>query len=584
MILVACVSMGLTIATLLVHRFEASPSSHNPAPPMPFTSFLGQETNPTWSPDGKKLAYTWDEDRPGHFHNFLQQMGEAMPIRLTKSSTQEFRPVWSPDGHEIAFLRSVGTDRFQVIRHRVDNGAESPVITVSYSWPLSDDPPALDWSPDGSTLLVSEQPSPAAPVRLVLVNIATGRSRIFTQPKYGTSGDIEAKFSPDGSRIAFRRGGLGDLYVAAIEGEAGTTAQQLTNESMGVRGIAWSADGRFIFFGHYRDNGYAIWKISAEGGDPTPVTSSEQDIEPTVSHDGHYLAFEHHDLATNLIEIPLGTSEAPKPLSPSDKLDGGAAYSPDGKRLAFVSNRSGSEELWMQSSEGSDLHQITHLQGIGVPIGMDWSPDNRSLVLSIRSAGSTNLFVYRQDNSNLEKISSSKDRFMSPLYSKDGRYIYFSSNSEGDSRIWRLPLDGARSPEQMYGDNAIYFQQSDDGRYLYFTTPGGSTLQIMRRNLKTGGLDSIFRSDRKLYGVTSYVVHHNVLYMLVSTQLQNTAELLALDLNHGTIRSLRQIDNVEHDLAAGSAVFSNLTVSPDGRAIVLAEIQRSNADVYFMPL
>ncbi len=48
LILVACVSVGLTVATVLAHRFETAPASHSPIPPMPFTSFLGQETTPTW--------------------------------------------------------------------------------------------------------------------------------------------------------------------------------------------------------------------------------------------------------------------------------------------------------------------------------------------------------------------------------------------------------------------------------------------------------------------------------------------------------------------------------------------------------
>jgi Tol biopolymer transport system component len=69
----------------------------------------------------------------------------------------------------------------------------------------------------------------------------------LTEPPPGNSGDVEGKFSPDGSTIAFRRGGQGNLYLISLAGKANRPARKLTLNNPGVRGIAWSRDGKTSF-------------------------------------------------------------------------------------------------------------------------------------------------------------------------------------------------------------------------------------------------------------------------------------------------------------------------------------------------
>ena len=80
--------------------FQANPSfSANPV-----TSEPGYELCPSFSPDGTRIAYEWDEGH-GDSHIFIKLVGAGDPIRLTSGAAHEFGPAWSPDGTQIAFVR-----------------------------------------------------------------------------------------------------------------------------------------------------------------------------------------------------------------------------------------------------------------------------------------------------------------------------------------------------------------------------------------------------------------------------------------------------------------------------------------------
>ena len=555
---------------------------------VPFTSFQGSELFPAWSPHGDMLAYAWDEGHEDFPHIFLEKTGETQPHRLTGAAAAEFRPVWSPDGSQIAFLRRVQANSFEIVRRAIASGQESVVTSVPYYWPLTSDPPALDWSPDGASLLISEQPSPADPVSLFLVNIATGQMNPVTHPPYGTSGDIEAKFSPDGSQIAFRRGGLGDLYTTSSSGESQSGAHQLTYESDGIRGISWSPDGRSIYFGsRHGGEPYAIWKIDAAGGSPLAVTPADApSIDPSVSHDGRELAFERHDLVVNLVEVSIKNPNHRRSLNPSSKLDESPSLSPDGNSLAFISNRSGSQEAWLTSLDGSGLQQITHLGATGIPLQASWSPDGHALLMTIRISGATNVFKYSLADHSMRQLTHSRGRLLSPLYSPDGRYIYFSSNAEGATRIWRISDDGRSNPEPMFGDIAMGFQQSSDGRYLYYLG-NGPTLRILRRDMKTGTLDTVYESNREFLpsSLMSFSMRGKELYLLLAEKDKAEGYLVAFDTDRGTLRTVLHLEHAAQNITQGIATsIAGFAITPDGESVIFAEVELANTDIYRLAL
>jgi Tol biopolymer transport system component len=187
-------------------------------------------------------------------------------------------------------------------------------------------------------------------------------------------------------------------------------------------------------------------------------------------------------------------------------------------------------------------------------------------VVAIRQNGATNLFTYAIRTKDLRQITFGKDRLVSPIYSRDGQYIYFAPNAEGDNRIWRMKSGQGGKPEQMFGDAAPFFQQSKDGRYLYFMG-NESTVSVFRRDLVSGEIRQIFKSDRRVFSFPSFVLAGATLYIAIKDMPSgNGADIFALDLNRGASRTILHIDQFAPGIPPG------LAFSPGRKSLVIPEI------------
>lgn len=570
---------GVLLLTYAVKTATWSDSLIVAGEPAPFNALPGREQNPSWSPDGRVVAFSWNGggDVP---HVYLQRVGQAEPFRLTQGQGAEFRPVWSPDGREVAFIRSLHPGSFQVARMTVNGHEQKTVGEFPWNWLSSDDLPALDWSPDGKTLLIAEHPSPTAPIRLILFDLATGLRRPLTNPPAGSSGDIDGKFSPDGSMIAFRRGGLGDLYVVSSDGESHGPARKLTGDNPGVRGIAWSRDGRRILFGSMEGGrGWAIWQMNVDGSGFSRVLTGSLNMNfPAASPDGKTLAVEQQDIVVNLMEFPLQGVETPRLVAPSSRQDYSPVYSPDGKQILFVSSRSGTIELWIANPDGSNAHQVTHQNGDGFAITPSWSPDASQIVYAIRRDGATSIWLMSLNTGISRQLTFTNNRNINPVFAPDGRYIYFNSNDDGIPRIWRIAVRGDKRPEPMMWDASWLFQISPADHAIFYRN-ANAELQIDRRDLSTGSVSTIFHSPNWISSAAELCVHRSSFYLIASpTETPAQQDLLAVDIASGTARVLKRFDFALPEMVFGC------TVSPDGKTLLLPSVQRDQSDIFLAPL
>ncbi|GGG85733.1 hypothetical protein GCM10011585_32060 [Edaphobacter dinghuensis] len=545
----------------------------------PVDLFAGNTTDSSWSPDGKWLAAAMIPRGEDTSHIYIQNVrNETPPVRLTEGSLSETRPVWSPDNHEIAFVRRIDISHFEIVRFNLATRALSVVGRFVSYWPILEDHPALDWSPDGRSLLTTEQPIAGNPMRIVLVSIATGERTFVTSPPVNSSGDIDAKFSPDGRWIAFRRGGLGDLYVVSVEGEQVKPATRLTFDTKGVRGIAWIDHGRSILYGTQRSETepYGLWKIAKDGGMPQPVTPADFDaINPAVSPSGA-LVFEHRQLVTELMEQPIATGGDAHLLLTSDKSDSSPAYSPDGKSIAFVSTRTGWGELWLYRTGSSAPVQLTHFRGEGLVFIPSWAPDGGSLAFSFRKDGATNIMVYNLASGSMRTLTETRHRDFNPVYSADGRYLFYSSNDDGTSRIWRMHADGTGRAEPLFVEAVSSFLPSSDGRWLYFIEQDAQ-LSLWRRSLIDGSTEQIFHVAGRATFVDNLAIAGNRVYLAVSQSDLSVSDLFEIDSTAKHAHVVAHLRDLPPLSESGIAGFS---ISPDGRTLIVDHTRHYATELY----
>jgi dipeptidyl aminopeptidase/acylaminoacyl peptidase len=189
-----------------------------------------------------------------------------------------------------------------------------------------------------------------------------------------------------------------------------------------------------------------------------------------ISRNGR-MAFSRGGIDNDIWRYDLKGGEPPLKFIASTAYDSSAEYSPDGRRIVFSSNRSGSRELWVSDAEGANPAQITHFGGpvAGTP---HWSPDGRQIVFDARPDGNADIFVVNSEGGGLRRLTQTPGEDARPDWSTDGKFIYFSSNRTGPAEIWRMPSSGGDAV-QITKHGGFAALVSPDGQWLFYARTQG---------------------------------------------------------------------------------------------------------------
>jgi dipeptidyl aminopeptidase/acylaminoacyl peptidase len=167
------------------------------------------------------------------------------------------------------------------------------------------------------------------------------------------------------------------------------------------------------------------------------------------------------------LEVRGANRKAAEPVNliSSTYAEDSPQYSPDGKSVAFVSLRSGSNEIWVCRNDGSNPVQLTSLGSTGSP---HWSPDGRSIVFDSNLEGGPNIYIIDGSGGKPRRMTNHPSMAAVANFSRDGRWIYFASNRANDWQIWKMPAAGGE-PTQVTRHGGHIASESLDGKFVYFT-------------------------------------------------------------------------------------------------------------------
>jgi Tol biopolymer transport system component/predicted Ser/Thr protein kinase len=571
---------------------------------VPLTTYPGFQQEPGFSPDGNQVAFSWDGEKRDNLDIYVKLIDTSgSPLRLTTNPAADYCPSWSPDGRFIAFLRKVSQEKSAVLLIPALGGPERKLAEIfnadfnaSAERRLEIQPGGLaagqnlTWSPDGNSLVISDRDSRREPFALYLLSIETGEKRKLTSPPAQLVGDTSPAFSPDGRTLAFSRRidyGLGDLYLLAFSDGLRPTgdAKRITFENRGATSPAWTADGHEIVFSAPG----GLWRIAASGFTGRTVkpqrlaSFGENVIKPVISRRGQRLAYSHLFFNSNIWRLAapaldgspsvrdaksLKPVNSVAPFISSTRDDSAPQFAPDSKRIAFISARSGNDEIWVCDSDGSNSVQLTSFRGPAVTTPR-WSPDGARVAFDSNAAGEYDIWVVGANGGKPQRMTTDPSNDGNPSWSRDGRWIYFDSARTGKQQVWKIPANGGEAIP-VTRDGGFAPLEAPDGKFLYYVTSLTET-NLWKIPVQGG------QATKVLEGLSNYLnlaIVDSGVYFVPS---RNTAAGSSLQFLSFATNKVRPVANFEKPLDLNSQ--GGLAASPDGRWILYTQVDQAGSEL-----
>jgi Tol biopolymer transport system component len=524
----------------------------------------GVKAYPAFSPDGRRLAYSAraTSSKDETFHVFVRDLPAGAPRQLTAGPASDTSPVWSPDGVRIAFVRTNGGQGECVAISAAGSGEERRFPGCAAPGDDAQPFPALSWMHDGQSLVVV-QTAEKQPSALALLSLRDGAFRPLTHPAAGLD-DSMPLVSPDGNTIAFVRSTSPDGADIFLCDTTGANPRRLTFDDRGIRGIAWTRDGQDVVYTGQRAGGWHVWRLPAYGGSPRDLLIAGRQAQyVAVAPAGNRLVYTVSPTASSIWRAALGSSERPleHAIIRSTGSEACPRYSPDGKRIADISDQTGNDEIWLSDADGGNRVQVTNFKGPDLA-RIRWSPDGRLLIFDASGEQGPELYVVEAAPAG--KPARVQLGAVNGSWSHDGKSIYFQSQNH----IWKAAANGGNPQQLSRMIGVAQPVESADGKFVYF------------RNRRTfwrvpveGGVqeEAIVPEHELIWSTTIQPTAKGVYYVEFE---RSAGEPVVSFYDFAAKKS-----SVVFEMKDGGRRNATFSVSPDGKFILYAKVDQSQTNI-----
>jgi Tol biopolymer transport system component/DNA-binding winged helix-turn-helix (wHTH) protein len=554
----------LAIGLLFLKTRHATKVEEN-IQPVPLTAYPGFELFPAFSPDGSQVVFSWSgdpESGPMGMDLYVKVIGTENLLRLTHQSNSLY-PAWSPDGAQIAFYRESGKETGVYVIPAL-GGPERKLISAH-------DPVAIrgpvHWSPDSKWITYTKYPAKEGHF-LYLLSVETLESKPISDGEdcVYAGGAI---FSHSGEQLAYFcflkvQDNEFAIYTVRSSGGPPTLVTRFGTGWGHEHGMAWTADDRRLIFARPpRGIFFELDEVTLADGTIRKLSFGQNGMWPSISDKGDKLAYSLYSAHVDIWRKDLVHPEvAGIKLMASTYNQSSPEYSPDGKHIAFSSDRSGVMEIWMGDVDGTHLVRMSDSRSsdAGTP---RWSPDSQKIAFDSRHSGNAEVYIVDLAERLPRKVITNLSSMSTPYWSHDGKWLYFVSGTadKSNSRIYRCPSSGGDAVAISSG-TGVFPVESRDGDTVYFAHDTGST--IYAASVRGPANRSILSGMPAIGGRSLWTVVPNGIYFVPAT---DNGALHYFDFKTRQVRPVFKV---------GKALENGLSVSPDGRWILYTQVEENN--------
>jgi serine/threonine protein kinase len=550
-----------------------------PLKAVPITSDAGQELYPSFSPDGTQVAFSWNGEQQNNFDLWVKVIGPGKPVRLTTAPADDPSPIWSPDGRFLAFLRQISVEKVAVILIPALGGEERQLTEIP-ALPLRDflRGPYLAWLPDSRWLVIPNRSPAEQYPGLFLLSVDTLEQRRLTTSQAGPGlGYLGPAVSPDGRSVVFVRMATpvtGGVYLLRLSDDLRPQGEpeQLASQNAWPTSPVWGRQGREIIFCSGDTVTRGLWRIAVPRRGDSPA---KPERIPGVGDDCYVLATSQPPqrparlaYTRELYDLDIWAIERSRPpvrVASSTRRERFPSVCAATGRIAFQSDRSGAGEIWVSEQDGANPVQLTALSA-PLTIFPRWSPDCSRIAFSSAAEGQSEIYVVSAGGGPPQRLAPHPAPDGAPRWSRDGRWIYFFSSRGGSVQVWKTPAGGGEAIPVTRGGGFLAVE-SPDGRFLYYARSDQTPTTLWRVPVEGGEEVQVLDS---LSSMGNFDVAADGLFFIPAPEPGTAASIRFLEFATGKITTVATLEKPPERA---------LAVSPDGRRILVTQIEQQNSDL-----
>lgn len=523
----------------------------------PFTADPGDEGAADVSDDGLLVAFSSLRDGR-HYRIYVRSVDGLSERRLTQSADDEneLQPVFAPDGQQLAYqVLSEGQCSLRLIGL---NGGSARTLSDCAMGLLVQ----MEFSRDGTHLLVPNVGRfETGTTGLRKLDLNSGAWSTLDYPIDPQSPDVEARYSPDGQWLLVRRGAAphSQLWLHQVkptDSMSGASEPRLMHGIHGlIRGTAWLPDSRNVVFASDAAGSMELWRLDTQSGFIERF-GGVAGAFPSVAARVPVLVTRHVQRASSLQAVRLdGALDAGATLLfASNRSESWPSYSPDGTQLAFVSDRSGSHQIYLGTLKDQSVQRISQLNA-GKPFALNFAPDGRQIAFSLRLLNDNQVGVVDLEGRWTRILETGLTRPERLRFAPDGA-LWLDAESSAGVKLHRLSsLDAVPEPLLVGGCSGRAPHALADGRVL-FQHPGYQSVRLYTPSATVAGSGECRTVTRAIgwSSMDSWAVHQNAIFALLSHASGNAVHRIELDGSSTMFEPLG-----EHaSLAAGIAIHPHV--------------------------